>query len=125
MPALYRKLTAWQRADDLFIEVHQLTRRKLPPFEQYELARQIRRAAYSVPANLAEGNTRARARDAAHFFNVAAASLAEVGYGLHAAGRLGYLVPADVERLESLIERTAAPIHGLSRSRRTASGHDH
>ncbi|MEZ5285279.1 MAG: four helix bundle protein [Vicinamibacterales bacterium] len=118
MPAPYRNLVAWQRADDLFVEIHKLTRQKLPRFEQFELGRQIRRAAYRFPANIAEGNSRQHPNDAAHFFNIAVASLAEAGYGLHAAERPGYLVPEDVARLESSIRRTLAPLQGLIKSRR-------
>jgi four helix bundle protein len=118
MAAPYESLVAWQRADAFFLEVHRLTRQKLPTFEQYELARQIRRAAYSVPANIAEGNSRQHDRDALHFFNIAIASLAEAGYGLRAARRLGYLLPNDIERFESLVRQTAAALHGLIRSRR-------
>jgi len=123
--APYRNLVAWQRADDLFIEIHKLTRQKLPAFEQVELGRQIRRAAYSVPANIAEGNSRLHARDIAHFFDIAASSLVEAGYGIHAAGRLGYLVPDEVHGVESLIRQVMAPLHGLIRNRHavTASGH--
>jgi four helix bundle protein len=43
-----QNLVAWQRADDLFIEVHQLTLQQFPAIERYELGSQLRRAAYSV-----------------------------------------------------------------------------
>jgi 23S rRNA-intervening sequence protein len=56
----HQNLVAWQRADDLFIEVHQLTRQQFPAYERYELGSQVRRAAYSVPANLVEGVARER-----------------------------------------------------------------
>lgn len=91
--APYSNLVAWQRADDLFIEVHKLTTSSFPKFEQYELGSQVRRAAYSVPANIAEGNSRLHDRDSLRFLNIASSSLAEVGYGLHAAQRLGYCFP--------------------------------
>jgi four helix bundle protein len=118
MGAPYANLVAWQRADSFYVEVHTLTRKKLPSFEQYELGRQIRRAAYSVPANIAEGNSRQHDRDALQFFTIAMASLQEAGYALRAAGRLGYLLPEDVERIDSLIRQTAAPLSGLIRNRK-------
>lgn len=109
----HHKLVAWQRADDLFIEIHQLTRKAFPPEEKYELSSQLRRAAYSVPANIVEGNARQYTKERFHFFSIASASLAEVGYGLHAAHRLEYLLPARYEDLERKVRQVAAPLNGL------------
>ena len=89
----HHNLVAWQRADDLFIEVHRLTLQQFPVYERYELGSQLRRAAYSVPANLVEGIAREHHRDQVRFFNIASASLSELGYGLHASKRLGYIEP--------------------------------
>jgi four helix bundle protein len=50
----HHSLIAWHRADDLFIDLHLLSRR-FPSIERFELASQLRRAAFSVPANIAEG----------------------------------------------------------------------
>jgi four helix bundle protein len=113
MTAAYKNLVAWQRADDLFIAVHKLTNKQFPGFERYELAGQLRRAAYSVAANIVEGNARRYPRDTAHFFNIASASLAEVEYGLHAALRLGYTKSSEHESIDKMVRDTAAPLHGL------------
>ena len=75
----HHTLIAWQRADDLFIEMHRLTRKNLPADERYELSSQLRRAAYSVPANIVEGFARQYPKERFHFLNIASASLAEVG----------------------------------------------
>ena len=115
MAAPYTNLVAWRRADDLFIEVHRLTLQRFPQYEKFELGSQIRRAAYSVPANIVEGNARRHPTESKQFLNIAAASLAEVGYGLHAARRLGYIEPETFERLDLLVRQTAAPLHGLIR----------
>jgi len=80
MPLRHHSLVAWQRADDLFINLHQLSIRSFPAFERYELAGQLRRAAYSVPANIAEGFARRYRPSRLHFLNIAEGSLAEVGY---------------------------------------------
>lgn len=109
----HHTLIAWQRADDLFIEVHQLTKKTFPQDERYELSSQLRRAAYSVPANIVEGFARQFRKEKCHFFSIASASLAEVGYGLHAAHRLGYLTPAQYEALELRVRQVAAPLNGL------------
>jgi four helix bundle protein len=50
----YQKLVVWQRADDLFIDVHRLSLQQFPKEEKYELGSQLRRSAYSVPANIVE-----------------------------------------------------------------------
>ena len=89
----HHTLIAWQRADDLFIVVHRLTREVFPTAERYELSSQLRRAAYSVPANIVEGFARQYRKEKFHFLSIASASLAEVGYGLHAAHRLGISHP--------------------------------
>lgn len=85
----YKNLVAWQRADDLFIEVHRLTHQHFPEEERYELGRQMRRAGHSVPANIVEGNARRYTREKLRFFNIASSSLSELTYGLHAVHRLG------------------------------------
>jgi len=116
----YKNLVAWQRADDLFIEVHRLTHQRFPDDERYELGRQMRRAAFSVPANVVEGNARQSGRDKLRFFNMASASLSELTYGLHSARRLGYIDGAEYRRLDDLAKMVAAPLHGLIRKRRAA-----
>src|SRR5712691_3608101 len=86
----HHSLVAWQRADDLFINVHKLTIQSFPAFERIELSAQLRKSACSVAANIVEGYGRRHKRDRLHFLNIAEASLAEVSYCLHAACRLGY-----------------------------------
>ena len=53
MPLHHHTLVVWQRADDVFIDVHQLARPSFPGFERFELGSQLR-AAYSVAANVVE-----------------------------------------------------------------------
>ncbi len=109
----HHTLIAWQRADDLFIEIHRLTQESLPREERYELSAQLRRAAYSVPANIVEGYARQFRKEKFHFLSIASASLAEVGYGLHAAQRLGYISPERYDELELQVRQVAAPLNGL------------
>ncbi len=107
---------AWQRADDLFIELHQVVRRAFPSDERFELSSQLRRAAYSVVANIVEGMARRSVREQAHFLNIAEASLAEAGYCVHAAHRLGYLTQAERDRLIEKVRMVGGPLVGLTRS---------
>ncbi len=113
----HTSLIAWRRADDLFIELHLLTRKEFPAFERFELGSQLRRAAYSVAANIVEGFARRHKRDRVNFLRIAEASLSEVGYCLHAAHRLGYLTDARYEQLDVQVRRVGAPLVGLIRSK--------
>ena len=117
----HHSLIAWQRADDLFIQLHPLTSQSFPSFERYGLGSQLRKAAYSVPANIAEGYGRRHRRERLHFLNISEASLAEVSYCIHVAVRLGYLTEASSKALEKDLNGVGAPLVGLIRSIR-ASG---
>jgi four helix bundle protein len=109
----HHKLIVWQRADDLFIDVHRLTLQHFPREERYELGSQLRRSAYSVPANIVEGSARSSGRERLRFFNIASASLSETGYGLHAARRLGYIDDQTYSEFELRVRQVAAPLNGL------------
>jgi four helix bundle protein len=121
MALRHHTLVAWQRADDLFIEVHALTRRAFPAFERFELGSQTRRSAFSVAVNIVEGCARDHEREKLQFLNTARSSLAEVGYCLHAAKRLDYLDANQFEQLEIKIKQTSAAFNGYIRSIRTGA----
>jgi four helix bundle protein len=112
----HHSLVAWQRADDLFIKVHLLTRNSFPAFERYELGSQLRRAAYSVPANIVEGFARRYRRERLHFLNVAEGSLAEVAYCIHVAHRLTYVSAETAKEFERDLNGVGAPLAGLVRA---------
>ena len=107
---------AWQRADDLFLEIHKLAKNRFSADERFELSSQIRRAAYSVAANIVEGFARRSLKEHAHFLNIAEASLAEVGYCLHVARRLGYVDDATYSAVDLQVRQVAAPLVGLIRT---------
>jgi len=118
----HHSLIAWQRADDLFIKLHQLSLKALPAFERFELGSQLRRAAFSVPVNIVEGFARPRGRGRLNFLNVSQSSLAEVGYCVHVAQRLGYFSETVAGELEREFNRVGAPLAGLIRSERLQIG---
>lgn len=111
----HHSLIAWQRADDLFIDLHVLSR-SFPLIERFELASQLRRSAFSVPANIAEGYGRYLPGDKLRFLQIACGSLAEVGYCLHAARRLGYIEESIYLEFELRVRKTSAPLRGLMKS---------
>jgi len=86
----YRDLTAWQKAMDLVVEVYQLSR-SFPADERWGLTAQIRRAALSVPSNIAEGYGRQHRGDYIHQLSIANGSLKEAESQLIVAGRLEYV----------------------------------
>src|SRR5216684_5038200 len=119
MALRHHSLVAWQRADDLFITLHQLSLKQFPAYERFELGGQLRRAAFSVPANIVEGFARRHTRERLHFLNIAESSLAEVGYCIHVAVRLGYLSQATAEELDIQVRGVGAPLVGLINSTAT------
>jgi four helix bundle protein len=97
---------------DLVSAVYETTR-TWPRDELYGLTNQIRRAAVSVPSNLAEGQGRNGDREFLQHLSIAHGSLREVETQLRIAARLGYLDQATLERLLSLCEQTGRPLRGL------------
>ncbi len=75
----FRDLMVWRKAHELVLAVYQFTS-TFPKSEMYGLAHQMRRAAVSIPANIAEGFTRRGKADKARFMNMAEASLEEIRY---------------------------------------------
>ncbi|MCX6844385.1 MAG: four helix bundle protein [candidate division WOR-3 bacterium] len=91
-----RKYEVFQLADRLVLDVYRLTS-AFPRSEAYGLTDQMRRAAASIPMNLAEGSARSGAKEFAQFVNIAIGSCEEVRYQLHLAQALGY-TPADAHQ---------------------------
>src|SRR6266850_4411358 len=108
----YKTLKAWQHAQRLAIDGVRASRR-FPDYEQSGLADQLRRACYSVPLNIAEGNTRYGSRECRRFLDTARGSLAEVETILEMARELEYLSPVDYGRLEALTSETGRTLWGL------------
>src|SRR3972149_535583 len=97
----FRKIIAWQKADDYVIEVYRLTGKLFPPEERFGLISQIRSAAVSVAANIAEGSGRESLQDFRRFVSQAQGSLSEVEYYLHLANRLGFIEESEYKKLAS------------------------
>ena len=111
----YRKIIAWQLADDLTVEVYGATR-SFPREEVYGLTSQLRRAACSVPANIAEGASRSSKKDYLHFLYIARGSCSETQYFIHLSRRLGYLDDQAHDALRELSENAGRTLTGLIKS---------
>ena len=94
----YRNLKVWQKGHHLVLAIYKATS-KFPKDELYILTSQIRRAAISIPANIAEGCTRGSDPEFARFLHIAQASASELDYHLLLARDLNYLNKNDHERM--------------------------
>lgn len=105
MEFLFEKLVVWQKSMDLVRMVYDYVKR-LPSEEKFALADQLRRAAVSIPSNIAEGNGRAGNRDYAHFLSIARGSLYETLTQLELAKRQQYISDyGEVRQLADEISR--------------------
>jgi len=112
----YKELEVWQKAMELVVYVYRLSR-QFPKDEQFALTNQLRRAALSIPSNIAEGFGRDSHKDFVNFLHVSRGSLFEVGTQLDIASRLGY-VSID-ENLQGLMESVSRMLGALIRKLRT------
>lgn len=113
----YRDLETWKKAMDLVEEVYKETK-SLPKEETYGLLSQIRRAAVSIPSNIAEGQGRDSTKEFLHHLSFAYGSLCELQTQLLLACRLGYLSQQAYDHLEDSSSCVARLINGLSNSLR-------
>jgi four helix bundle protein len=108
----FKDLIMWQKAMDLAAVVHELAAR-FPKSEIYGLAIQLRRAAVSVPSNIAEGQQRYGDREFIHFLSITLGSLAETETQLLLAVRFQYLTEKDVESAMQLIDECQRMVHSM------------
>ena len=111
----FRDLIAWQVARGLVKSIYSLTR-SFPRDEVYGLSQQLRRAAVSVPSNIAEGYGRGTRKDYYRFLQVARGSLYEIQTQLVLAKDLGYVETGGVEPLMGDLNRCSRLLHGLIKS---------
>ena len=112
----HRDFEAWRVAMDAVLEIYRLAA-DFPKTETYGLVSQMRRAAVSVPSNIAEGQIRVF-RAAINYLNIALGSIAELDTQLEVALRLGYVSSDRAADLQKLIVSERRLVHGLRRARR-------
>ncbi len=111
----FRDLRVWQAGMDLVEAIYRVTQ-SFPAHELYGLTSQLRRAAISIPSNIAEGHTRQHTKEYLHHLSFAQASLAEVETQLEIAHRLAYLNPPELESLLSQINSLGKQLYALRNS---------
>ena len=105
----FEQLDVWKAAHGLVLDVYRYSQR-LPSDERFGIVSQMRRAAVSVPANIAEGFKRRKAKDKARLYNISQASLEELRYYLILCQDLGYEEPEN-----EMSDRTTRIAQMLSR----------
>ena len=110
----FRNLNVYIKSKELVKQIYELLK-QFPREEQYALCDQLRRAAISIPSNIAEGSGRTSAKDQAHFFEMAFGSLMEIECQLDIACDLGYISNEELESLNAQIARVAAMLSGMRR----------
>ena len=111
----YSELTTWQKAMDLVEAIYQATR-QFPSDERFGLTSQIRRAAVSIPSNIAEGQGRTSTKEFLHHLSIAYGSLCEVQTQILIVKRLGYLEDDQATSLLSATNEVGRLLNGLSNS---------
>src|SRR5213083_1962760 len=106
----FQDLVVWRKAHELVLAVYSFTA-TFPKTETYGLSLQMRRAAVSIPANIAEGFRRRGKADKARFMNIAEGSLEECRYYLILAHDLGY---GDTDALTAALEETSRMLNAYS-----------
>jgi four helix bundle protein len=108
----YSKLRVWERSHRLVLELYRATQ-GFPVAERYGLTSQLRRAALSVPTNIAEGTKRTSRKDYAHFLNIAEGSLAETEYLILVSRDLGFIPPSAANKQLAEVGEILRMLHGL------------
>ncbi len=99
----FKELKVWQKGIELVAIVYKITT-SFPEEEKYGLSAQMRRAAVSIPSNIAEGHLRKTAKDFKQFLSIARGSCAELETQIIIAHKLGFIHDDNFNNLSSKIE---------------------
>lgn len=111
--ARFKNLIVYQKSKDLVMQVYALLK-QFPDEERFALCGQIRRAAISIPSNIAEGMGRMAEKEQGHFINIAYGSLMELYAQIDIAHDLGYINQNEYNKIEICIDEIDKMIVSLS-----------
>jgi four helix bundle protein len=111
----YLNLSIWKESIDFAIMIYETTQTYRKE-ERYGLVDQLRRAAYSIPSNIAEGSKRSSDKDFNRFLGIAQGSLAEVHTQLIISNHIGQLMEADLSKLEEIVNRLRNMIYKFQKA---------
>ena len=120
-PFGFERLEVWQKAMSLAGTIYEFTK-AFPKSEMFGLTTQLRRAAVSVAANIAEGSSRTTGKDQARFFEIAFGSLNEVTTMLHIARGQNLISDEEFQRIRGEVSDIGRMLSGLKRTALTRSG---
>jgi four helix bundle protein len=115
MTGNYKDLRVWEKSVDLVLECYRISR-SFPKHETYGLASQLRRAPVSIPANIAEGNSRESRKEYIRHITIAYSSLAELETHLVIGMRLNYIEPHIYIRINERTGEIGKMLNGLRKS---------
>jgi len=108
----YKDLIVWQRAMELVVAIYELTN-QFPKEETYGLVSQIRRAAVSIPSNIAEGRYRGTRKDYAQFLRISYGSGAELETQIEIAKRISKTKNLEYKKVEDLLEQVMKMLNSI------------
>lgn len=111
----HKNLIAWQKAMNLVVSIYEITK-SFPKEETYGLVSQLRRAAISVPSNIAEGAADRSNEQFKNYLSIAIGSLSEINTQLEVAFRVGYLSEIKHTEIQQVVDECSAVTFGLKRS---------
>jgi four helix bundle protein len=111
----FRELRVWQLGMEVTEKVYRLTT-DFPKSETYGLSSQMRRAAVSIPSNIAEGQGRDSTKEFLHFLAIAFGSICELETQLLLAHRFSYLSDNDLQTVLQILTETSKTVRGLQKS---------
>ena len=111
----FKNLTVWQKSIDLTTEIYSITK-SFPPDEKYGLTSQIRRAAVSLPSNIAEGAGRKSAKEFKHFLSISTGSIFELETQIIVAHRLKLIDELIMNEITLKISEIQKMLYGLEKS---------
>jgi four helix bundle protein len=116
----YKDLIAWQKSMDLVVWIYQIMK-AFPPGEVYGLTSQLRRAAISIPSNIAEGQGRNSVKEFQHFLSISYGSLQETETQIMIACRLQFIDASQEKEAIDRCSEVGRLINGLANSLRSSS----
>ena len=119
----YEDLNVWQRADELAQKVFDLTE-TFPKMYLYDLTNQLRRAALSIPTNIAEGCASFHSKEFLQFLNIARRSLSETRYLLGFASRRSLMTQETLQDFALMCQDVSKMLNGLAKSIRKRTERD-
>jgi len=120
MESNYKKLIVWQKAMQLTTDIYKIVK-KLPKDELFALSDQMRRAAVSIPSNIAEGCGRGLQGEIKYFLRIACGSAAELETQLQICLNLGYLTTQDIDGIISLLLEIKKMLSSFMKSKKLSS----